>query len=289
MVIETHAHYTYGKFNGEFSYLGLENGGYVLLHGTLEDVFSAMDKTGIAASIEPGVDLASNERILELSRKYPSRIFPVVGVHPTRCINEAWGNRKKLTEYAQHPNVIAIGETGLDYHYFRKDQHRIKQLCWFVYQLKLARRMGLPVVLHVRDAHKHTAMVLSIFGRGLKGVVHCFKGNYEEAAKYVSKGLYLGIGGSILQNGDKAEETREAVRHVPIERILIETDAPFVPPDCGDSISKKKVYKKVCNTSLILPKVIKKIAELKNMDYIEVERITAKNAIELFNLPISED
>lgn len=289
MVIETHAHYTYGKFNGEFSYLGLENGGYVLLHGTLEDVFADMDKAGIAASIEPGVDLASNERILELNRKHPSRIFPAVGVHPTRCIKEAWRNRKKLAEYAQFPNVIAIGETGLDYHYSRKDQHRVKQLCWFIYQLSLARKKNLPVILHVREAYKQTARVLSVFGRGLKGVVvHCFKGNSKEATKYVSKGLYLGIGASILQKGDKAEKTREAVRKVPIERILIETDAPFVPPDCEDSIPKKKVYK-ANNSSLILPKVIKKIAELKNMDYIEVERITAKNAIELFNLPISED
>lgn len=288
MVIDTHAHYTYGKFKDEFIYLGLENGEYVLLHGMLENVFSAMDKMGIAASIEPGIDLASNERILELSRRYPSRVFPAIGVHPTRCIKESWKSRKKLAEYVQHPNVVAIGEMGLDYHYSRK-QHRFKQLCWFVYQLRLARKKDLPVILHVRDAHKHAAMVLSIFSRGLKGVVHCFKGNSKEAMKYVSKGLYLGIGGSILQSGDKAEETREAVRHIPIERILVETDSPFVPPDCGDSISKKKVYKKVCNSSLILPKVIKKIAELKNMDYIEVERITAKNAIELFNLPISED
>ena len=288
MIIDSHAHYTYGKFNGEFSYLGLNDGEYALYRGTFEDVFIAMDKAGIVASIEPGVDLASNDRALELSRKYPSRIFPAVGVHPTRCIKEEWKNRKKLTEYVQHPDVVAIGETGLDFHYSRKDQHRFKQLCWFIYQLSLARKKNLPVILHVRDAHKHTATVLSIFGRGLKGVVHCFKGNSKEAMKYVSKGLYLGIGGSILQNGDKAEETREAVRHVPIERILIETDAPFVPPDCEDIIPKKKVYK-ANNSSLILPKVIKKIAELKNMDYIEVERITAKNAIELFNLPISED
>ena len=288
MVVETHAHYTYGKFKDKFTYLGLKNGEYSLFCGTLEDVFADMDKAGIAASIEPGVDLASNESILELNRKHPSRIFPAVGVHPTRCIKENWRNRKKLTEYAQHPNVIAIGETGLDYHYFRKDQHRIKQLFWFVYQLKLARRMGLPVVLHVRDAHKHTAAVLSVFGRGLRGVVHCFRGNFDEAAKYVSKGLYLGIGASILQSGDKAEKTREAVRYIPIEKILIETDAPFVPPDCGDAIPKKKLYK-ACNTSLVLPKVIAKIARLKEMDYAEVERITAQNAIELFSLPISED
>ena len=288
MVVETHAHYTYGKFNNNFTYLGLKNGEYSLFSGTLEDVFADMDKAGIAVSIEPGVDLASNKRILELSSKYPTRVFPSVGVHPTRCINEKWGNRKKLAEYAQHPSVIGIGETGLDCHHHRKDQHRFKQLCWFVYQLKLARQKGLPVILHVRDAHKHTARVLSIFGRGLRGVVHCFRGNSEEAAKYVSKGLYLGIGASILQSGDKAEETREAVCHIPIEKILIETDGPFVPPECGETIPKKKLYK-ACNTSLILPKVIAEIARLKNMDYAEVERITAKNAIMLFNLPISED
>lgn len=288
MFIDSHAHYTYAKFKGEFSYLGLENGGYVLLHGTLEDVFADMDKARIIASIEPGVELASNEKILELSRKYPSRIFPAIGVHPTRCIKEKWENRKKLTKYAQYPSVIGIGETGLDFHYPYKDQHRFRQLCWFVHQLGLARKKNLPVILHVRDAHKHAVAVLSIFGRGLKGVVHCFKGSYEWAAKYESIGLYFGIGGVILQSGDKADETREAVRHIPIERILIETDSPFIPPDCEDNMPKKKVYK-ANNSSLILPKVIKKISELKNMDYIEVERITAKNAIELFNLPISDD
>ena len=288
MIIDTHSHYAYGKFKGEFSYLGLENGEYTLFRGTLSAVFTAMDKAEIIASIEPGVDLASNEKILELSREHPSRIFPAVGVHPTRCIKEVWKNRKKLTVYAQHPNVAAIGEIGMDYHYFRKDQHRVKQLCWFIYQLGLARKKNLPVILHVRDAHKHTAMVLSIFGRELKGVVHCFRGNSKEAAKYVNKGLYLGIGASILQSGDKAEKTREAVRNIPIEKILIETDAPFVPPDCGETIPKKKLYK-ACNTSLILPKVIAEIAKLKDMKYNDVERITAKNAIELFNLPISED
>ena len=288
MIIDSHSHYMFEKFKGEFSYLGLENGEYTLFRGTLSDVFTAMDKAEIIASIEPGVDLASNEKILELSRKYPSRIFPAVGVHPTRCIKEVWKNRKKLTVYAQHPNVAAIGEIGMDYHYFRKDQHRVKQLCWFIYQLGLARKKNLPVILHVRDAHKHTAMVLSIFGRGLKGVVHCFRGNSKEAAKYVNKGLYLGIGASILQSGDKAEKTREAVRNIPIEKILVETDAPFVPPDCGDAIPKKKLYK-ACNTSLILPKVIAEIARLKDMGYAEVERITAKNAIELFRLPISAD
>lgn len=288
MIIDSHAHYTYGKFNEEFSYLGLNDGEYALHRGRLEDVFAAMDKAGIVTSIEPGVDLSSNERIMELSRKHPSRIFPAVGVHPTRCIKEEWKNRKKLAEYVQHPDVVAIGETGLDFHYSREDQHRFKQLCWFIYQLSLARKKNLPVILHVRDAHKHTATVLSIFGRGLKGVVHCFKGNSKEAMKYVSKGLYLGIGASILQSGDKAEKTREAVRYIPIEKILIETDAPFVPPDCGDAIPKKKLYK-ACNTSLVLPKVIAKIARLKEMDYAEVERITAQNAIELFSLPISEE
>ena len=143
------------------------------------------------------------------------------------------------------------------------------------------------MILHVRDSHMHTVVALSVFGRGLKGVVHCFRGNTEEAEKFTCKGFYLGIGASILQSGDEAEETREAVRHIPIERILIETDAPFVSPDCGDNISKKKLYK-ACNTSLILPKVIAEIARLKDMDYAEVERITAKNAIELFNLSILE-
>lgn len=287
MIIDSHAHYTYGKFEGEFSYLGLENGDYSLFRGTFADVFVAMDKAGVAALIEPGVDLASNERIIGLSNKYPARVFPAIGLHPTRCIKEAWKNRKKLTEYAQHPDVIAVGETGLDYHYPRKEQHRFKQLCWFIYQLGLARKKNLPVIFHVRDSHMHTVVALSVFGRGLKGVVHCFRGNTEEAEKFTCKGFYLGIGASILQSGDEAEETREAVRHIPIERILIETDAPFVSPDCGDNISKKKLYK-ACNTSLILPKVIAEIARLKDMDYAEVERITAKNAIELFNLSILE-
>ena len=224
--------------------------------------------------------------MLELAAQYPERVFPAIGVHPTRSIFEKWSDRHKLAAYANAPVIIAIGEIGLDYHYKREEQHRLKQHIWFLYQLNLAWRMKLPVILHVRDAHEDALRILRWHpAQKLGGVIHCFYGSREIAEQYLKLGYHIGIGGSVLQLEERAKDLWGAIPHIPLNRILVETDAPFILPYCKDVI-QPKLLRRARNSSLILPAVIKKIAELKGLSPADVEKATTENVIRLFNLPI---
>ena len=219
----------------------------------------------------------------------PGRIFPAIGVHPTRSIFETWSDRHKLDAYANTPGVIAIGEIGLDYHYKHEERHRLTQYLWFLYQLNLAWKRKLPVILHVRDAHEDALRILKWHpARKLGGVIHCFYGSKEIAEQYLKLGYHIGIGGSVLQLEERAQDLWGAIQHIPLERILLETDAPFILPYCKDVI-QPKFLRRARNTSLILPAVIQKIAELKGISADEVEQATTENTIRLFHLPVLED
>ena len=284
MIIDSHAHYNHNSFRNCFRYLTRDENGYAIAEGDREQIFRELLEGNIPYSIEPGVSLQSCEEVLELAAAYPGRIFPAVGVHPTRSIYEKWIDRKKLAALAKSPGVVAIGETGLDFHYKREDQHRLTQHLWFLYQLNLAWKLKLPVILHVRDAHEDAIRRLSMHpARKLGGVVHCFYGDWETAEQYLKLGYHIGIGGSVLQQEERAKDLWEAIPRIPLERILIETDAPFILPYCKDVI-QPKLLRRARNTSLILPAVIEKIAGLKGITPEEVEKATAENAIRLFRL-----
>ena len=286
MIIDSHAHYNHNSFKNSFRYLTRDENGYAISEGDREQIFRELLEGNIPYSIEPGVSLQSCEEILALAAAYPGRIFPAVGVHPTRSIYEKWNDRKKLVALAKAPGVVAIGETGLDFHNKREDQHRLTQHLWFLYQLNLAWKLKLPVILHVRDAHEDALRRLSMHpARKLGGVVHCFYGDWKTAEQYLKLGYHLGIGGSILQQEERAGDLWKAIPDIPLDRILIETDAPFILPYCKDVI-QPKLLRRARNTSLILPAVIDKIAELKGITPEEVEQATAENAIRLFRLPI---
>ncbi len=286
MIVESHAHYTHSCFEKPFSYLKKTEEGYAICQGQREDLLQEMQQANICCAIEPGITLASCEKLLQFCAEQPQHFFPAVGVHPTRCMFEKWADRKQLDALAQSPGVIAIGETGLDYHKDRKEQKRLTQHLWFLYQLELAGRLQKPLILHIRQAHKQALRILRHHpARRLGGVVHCFQGTAAEAAQYVALGYHIGIGGALLQPQERAGALWEAVRAIPLERILVETDAPYVLPYCKDIFSGKKL-RRTRNSSLILPAVIEKIAQLKALPAEVVERATAENAIRLFSLPI---
>ena len=288
VIIDSHAHYNNNAYKKPFRYLSYDKDGYVLMEGDWEPLFQALLEANIPYSIEPGVSLQSCEEVLQLCAEYPGRIFPAIGIHPTRSIYEKWSERHKLDAYANMPGVIAIGEIGLDYHYKREEQHRLKQHIWFVYQLNLAWKIKLPVILHVRDAHEDALRILRWHpARKLGGVIHCFYGPKEIAEQYLKLGYHIGIGGSVLQLEERAKDLWEAIPHIPLDRILVETDAPFILPYCKDVI-QPKLLRRARNTSLILPAVINKIAELKGIPATEVERATTENVTRLFNLPIEK-
>ena len=286
MIIDSHAHYNNNAYKKPFRYLAYGDDGYALKEGDRDQLFQELLQNNIPYSIEPGVSLESCKEVLELAAEYPERIFPAIGFHPTRSIYEKWSDRKKLAAYANTPGVIAIGEIGLDYHYKREEQHRLKQYIWFIYQLNLAWKMKLPVILHVRDAHDDALRILKWHpARKLGGVIHCFYGSKEIAEQYLKLGYHIGIGGSVLQLEERAKDLWEAIPHIPLDRILVETDAPFILPYCKDVI-QPKLLRRARNTSLIIPAVIKKIAELKGVSADKVEKATAENVIRLFRLPV---
>lgn len=284
MIIDSHAHYNMSAYRDSFRYLTWGQEGYALKEGNREQLFEELSAAGIACSVEPGVSLQSCREILELAHRYPERIFPAVGVHPTRSVFEKWTDRKQLAELAQAPGVIAVGECGLDYHYERKEQHRLRQHMWFLYQLDLARKVKKPVILHVREAHRDALRILKHHpARKLGGVVHCFYGSGEIAEGYLELGYHIGIGGTLLQQENRGDALREAIVRIPLERILLETDAPFILPYCKDVIPSKQL-RRARNTSLILPAVAEKIGELKGVPPERVKRVTAENAARLFHL-----
>ena len=287
MIIDSHAHYNNNAYKKPFRYLSYDKDGYALKDGDREQLFQELLEANIPHSIEPGVSLEACKEVLELAARYPGRIFPAIGIHPTRSIFEKWSDRHKLDEYANTPGVIAIGEIGLDYHYKREEQHRMKQHIWFLYQLNLAWKLKLPAILHVRDAHEDALRILRWHpARKLGGVIHCFYGSKGIAEQYLKLGYHIGIGGSVLQLEERAKDLWEAIPHIPLDRILVETDAPFILPYCKDVI-QPKLLRRARNTSLILPAVINKIAALKGVPADEVEQATTENTIRLFNLPIN--
>lgn len=286
MIIETHAHLSHRRFEGEYRYLDYDRAtaGFAVRQGGLEDLLEAMRRQGVAAAIEPAIDVDSNRRVLEMARAHPGVVFPAIGLHPTRTHEARRRDRAVLNALSKQDGVVAIGEAGLDFHYPRAQQHRACQYRWFIYQILLAHRRALPLILHVRQADREALRVLRLLRPLLHGgVAHCFQGDPGAAEAFMGLGFHLGIGGTLLQANDAGEALRESVRRAPLEKLLLETDAPYVHPTC-DAVPSAKMRSKVRNTPLILPAVAAGIAALKGLDPMEVERRTAQNAIRLFRL-----
>lgn len=296
-MIDTHIHLSHWMFDAQFPYLAMVGqNNYGIQRGTREQLMEQMRTAGIASCIDPAIDMTSNERLLALADQWPGFVYAAVGVHPTRTYEYhtrrqgkkwtgklSWKERRKLDGFATHPAVVAIGETGLDYHLARKDQHRLRQMAWFFYQLRLAHRHKLPVILHIREADADAQRILHLCKGWLHGgVCHCFSGTPEQAAAYTGLGLKLGIGGSLLMDGSRTRSLEQAIVSTPLEDLLLETDGPYVRPFCPQL--DKKQLKKTRNTSLILPAVAGRIAELKDIPAEEVMRVTTENAVRLFGL-----
>ena len=281
MIVDSHAHYAHASFSGSFRYLSWEDN-WTLKEGNLEELLEQMEERGIAMSVEPGIGLDFHEKIFALAARYPGRIFPAAGCHPTRCINEKWSDRKRLLDYCARPGVVALGETGLDYHHSREEQHRFRQYIWFLYQLRLAKKLRLPLILHIRDADRDAIRVLKLFKPQYGGVVHCCGEGWEYIEEYLKLGLHIGVGG-ILLNPARNAGLKAAIPKIPLERILVETDSPYVLPYCKD-VLPPKLLRRTRNSSLILPRVIGEIARLQGRTPEEVERVTADNAIGLYRL-----
>ena len=232
-----------------------------------EEIFAALSKQGPVMNV--GCDLPSSERSIALAQKYPF-VYAAVGSHPD---DAARVDGKLLDAYRRmcaENKVRAIGEIGLDYHY--EDVPRAQQLIAFEQQLELAEAMHLPVIVHEREAHGDAMDILRRHP-DVTGVFHCFSGSKEMALWLVERGWYVGFTGVLpFKNARRAVEAAQAL---PLDRILIETDCPYMAPE---------PYRGRRNDSRYVPLVAAKLAELRSISQEEAGRITAENAMRLFRI-----
>lgn len=283
MLIDSHIHLSRRQFEGEVPCIASSREGERIVRLNREGLIRKLQAEGIGCILEPAVELESNAQLLQLAKDYPEFVYPAVGVHPTRSFLTPWAGRKQLEEFSKDQQVIAIGELGLDYHYERREQHRLRQTAWFLWQLELAHRRKLPLVLHIRLADDDAIRILRLYRKKLHGgVCHCFSRGPEYADIYTRElGLCLGIGGALLQ--ENAQPLEEAVRQTPLEYLLLETDGPYVKPARPEEISGKQ-WKRARNTSLILPDIAEKIARLKEIPTSQVEQAAEENFRRVFGV-----
>lgn len=254
MIFESHAHYDDKAFDED-----------------RESLLSAMRENGIAYIVNVGASLESTETTIALTRKYPF-IYGAAGVHPneTGALNEE--NFVWLEQQCRQLKVAAVGEIGLDYYWDKPSRETQKK--WFERQLDLAREVQKPVIIHSRDAAKDTYDIMTAKNASeIGGVIHCYSYSADMALDYVKMGFYIGIGGVVtFKNARKMKEVAEAV---PLERILLETDSPYLAP---------APYRGKRNSSLYLPLIAKELSQIKGIDYEQVVRQTCENAKRLFGI-----
>lgn len=254
MIFESHAHYDDEAFSED-----------------REELLSKMRENGIEFIINVSSDLKSVSSTIALTQKYPF-IYGAAGVHPgsTQELEEeafAW-----LRQQCGAEKIAAVGEIGLDYYW--DEPGRDVQKKWFERQLAMARDVSLPVIIHSRDAAKDTCEILKAADAGsIGGVIHCYSYTKETVREFLDMGFYFGIGGVVTFKN--AKKLKEAVETIPIGKILLETDCPYLAPE---------PYRGKRNTSLNLPYTAREIARLKGMEYEEVVEITNQNARKLFGI-----
>lgn len=240
------------------------------LHEVLDRAFNA----NINILINTSSSIEEANQSLELTKKYPSKIYTTAGVHPHNASIASDQLKEELIEVLQNDCMIAIGECGLDY--CRNFSPVEKQLSVFKTHLEVAKETGLPLFLHQRDAHEDFINCLNeIFNEPIKGVAHCFTGNVEQMKTYLDMGLYIGITGWICDERRNQELIR-AVKQLPLNRVLIETDSPYLIP--------RSLKKSRRNEPMHLPIVAMKLAEEMNIEASRLVNHARENSIELFGL-----
>ena len=234
-----------------------------------DGIMDELKSHGVGLLMNVGCDLASSERSVALAERYPF-VYAAVGSHPDDADHVDGRLLDRYRALAGHEKVRAIGEIGLDYHY--EDVPRARQIIAFEQQLELAEALKLPVIVHEREAHGD-AMDIVRRHPDVRGVFHCFSGSKELALWLVERGWYIGFTGVVTFKN--ARRAVEAVQALPLDRILIETDCPYMAPE---------PYRGRRNDSRYVPLVAAKIAELKGISPEEAGNITTENAKRLFGI-----
>lgn len=251
-MIDTHGHYDDKAFDED-----------------REEVLNDLAAHGVYRVINSGSSLESCERTIALMEKY-SFVYGSLGIHPCDTAELTEVDMGWLTRQSRLDKCVAIGEIGLDYYW--DEPEREVQRKWFVRQLRLAQEVGLPVVIHSRDAAQDTVELMQTeHAEKSGGVIHCYSYSRELARSFLDMGFYIGVGGVVtFKNGRKLKET---VEYLPMDRILLETDCPYLSP--VPNRGKR-------NDSRNLRYVVSQIAQIKGLTEAEVERITTENALRLY-------
>ena len=250
MYFESHAHYDDERFDED-----------------RDTLLASFPAEGIETVVNASSDIKSSKASIALSEKYPF-FYAAVGVHPHEVENITEADIDELRELSKYPKVVAIGEIGLDYYYDLSP--RDLQRHWFKRQLELADELKMPVIIHSRDAAQECFDIIKN-SNVRNGVIHCYSGSAEMAEEYIKMGFYIGVGGSLtFKNNKKGVET---VERIPIEKILIETDSPYLAP---------VPYRGKRNDSRLLKYVVERISQIKNIPENDICNITKNNAQNLF-------
>lgn len=254
MIFESHAHYDDDKYDED-----------------REELLGNMQDSGIQYILNCSSSLATCETTVKLVDEY-EYIYGSIGVHPSETAELTQEKIAWMKELCKNKKIVAIGEIGLDY-YWNEPKRNIQKY-WFKEQIKMARELNLPIIVHSRDAAKDTKDILDeCHAEELGGVIHCYSYSKEMAQEYIKKGYYIGIGGVVTFSN--AKSLKEVVKEIPLEHIVLETDCPYLAP---------VPYRGSRNSSLNIPYIIKEIAELKQISADEVEQITFENTKKLYRL-----
>ena len=254
MIFDTHAHYDDDAFQAD-----------------REELLDSLKAAGIGTVMNVGASIASTKTTLALAERYPF-VYAAVGVHPSETAELDEERMRWLEEMCACPKVAAVGEIGLDYHWDEPDRETQKR--WFREQIRLARRAKLPVIVHSRDAAKDTMDIIKEENAAeAGGVIHCFSYGVEIAREYLDMGFYLGIGGVLTFKN--AKKLKEVVAYMPMDRLLLETDCPYMAPT---------PHRGERNSSLYLPLVVKAVSEIKGIPEEDVVAVTEANARRMYRL-----
>ncbi len=256
MIFESHAHYDDAKFDDDRE---------LLLQRLLSD--------SICGIINVGASIKSTKASIALAEKH-SAVYAAAGVHPEMADELDEDSFAWLKEQLRHPKVVAVGEIGLDYYHGKEQTVRERQKHWFARQLELAKVSGLPVIIHSRDAAQDTLRIMKdTHADEISGVVHCFSYAVNLAEEFVAMGYFIGVGGVVtFKNGKKLVET---VKKIPLEKILLETDAPYLSPE---------PFRGSRNDSSNLVYAAERIAQIKGITADEVIEVTKRNGERLFHI-----
>ena len=254
MLFDTHAHYYDRRFDED-----------------RDEILSMMKENNVGYIINAGCDIKTTNECIALSEKYDF-CYATAGFHPGNIRGEVTdADLLEIERLASHPSVKAIGEIGLDYHYEGFDKKMQKDI--FAKQIAIAEKLAMPIVIHSRDACGDTLDLLKSEYKGTGGVWHCFGESVETAKVALNMGLSFSIGGTVTFSNNR--RAVEAVEYIPLENILLETDAPYLAPT---------PHRGKRNSSLYIHLVAEKIAEIKGISPEEVENITTENAKKLFGI-----